>query len=144
MRGTSKQKLYQELGLVSLRLRLSTETFAFFITYLKTGILNIFSISFLLHTPYTTRNVHNFPIFKSKHNFFKNSFFPSTTSEWNKLAPSLRNSENFLTFKKTILQFIEPAASSVYNCHNPKVIKLITQLRLGLYNLRERIFKYNF
>ena len=88
--------------------------------------------------------MHNFPIFKSKHNFFKNSFFPSTISEWNKLDPSLRNSENFLTFKKNIIQFIEPAASSVYNCHNPKVIKLITELRLGLYNLRERIFNYNF
>ena len=73
--------------------------------------------------------MHNLPIFKSKHNFFKNSFFPST-SKWNKLDPRLRNSEGFLTYKKNILQLIRPTASSVYNCHNPKGIKIITRLRL--------------
>ena len=34
-------------------------------------------------------------------------------SEWNKLDPSLRNSESFLTFKKNVIQFIRPAANSV-------------------------------
>ena len=33
-----------------------------------------------------------------------------------------------------------PAANSVYNCHNPKEIKLITRLRLGLRHLREHKF----
>ena len=88
--------------------------------------------------------MHNLPIFKSKHNFFKNSFFPSTISEWNKLDPNLRNSESFLTFKKNILQFIRPTANSVYNYHNPKGIKLINRLRLGLSHLREHKFKHNF
>ena len=69
--------------------------------------------------------MHNLPIFKSKHNFFKNSFFSSTISEWNKLDLSLRNSESFLTFKKNILQFIRPTCNTVYDCHNPKGIKLI-------------------
>ena len=63
--------------------------------------------------------------------FSKTHFFPVTMSEWNKLDPSLRNSESFLTFKKNVIQFIRPAANSVYNCHNPKGIKLITRLRLG-------------
>ena len=70
--------------------------------------------------------MHNLPIFKSKYIFFKNSFFPSTISEWNKLEPSLPNSERFLTFKKNILQFIRPTGKSVYNCHNRKGIELIT------------------
>ena len=94
--------------------------------------------------PCTIRIAHNFPIFKSKHIFFKNSFFPSTISEWNKLDPSLRNSKSFLTFKKNILQFIRPSVNSVYNCHNPKGIKLVTRLRLGFSHLREHRFKYNF
>ena len=63
--------------------------------------------------------------------FSKTHFFRVTMSEWNKLDPSLRNSESFLTFKKNVIQFIRPAANSVYNCHNPKGIKLITRLRLG-------------
>ena len=78
---------------------------------------------------------------KSKHNFFKNSFFPSTISEWNKLDPSLCNSESFLTFKKSILQFINTAANSVYNCHNLKGIKIIRRLHLGLNHLRGHKFK---
>ena len=104
----------------------------------------LFHLIPVTRAPYTIRNVHNLPIFKSKHNFFKNSFFPSTLSEWNKLDPSLRNSEGFLTFKKNILQFICSTANSVYNCHNPKGINLITRLRLGLSHLREHKFKHNF
>ena len=96
------------------------------------------------HAPYTIRNVNNFPIFKLKHNFFKNLFSPSTISEWNKLDPNLRNSESFLTSKKNILHFVRPTANSVYNYHSPKEIKLITRLRLGLNRLREQKFKHNF
>ena len=61
----------------------------------------------------------------------ENPFIPSTVSKWNKLDPSLSNSESFLTFKKNILPFIRTTANFVYNCHNPKGIKLITRLRLG-------------
>ena len=86
--------------------------------------------------------MHKLSIFKSKHNFFKNSFFPSAISEWNKLDPSLRNSENLLTFKKNILKFTTPAVKSVYNSHNNKRIKLIKPLRPGLSHLRE--FKHKF
>ena len=81
---------------------------------------------------------------KSKHNFFKNFFFPSTISERNKLDPSLRNSESFLTFKKSILQFINTAANSMYNCHNLKRIKIIGRLHLALSHLRGQKFKHNF
>ena len=88
--------------------------------------------------PYATRNVHNLPILKSKQICLKNPFFRSTISEWNKLNPSLRNSESFLTFKKNILQLVKLAANSVYN------FTLITQLRLGISHLRKHMFKHNF
>ena len=91
--------------------------------------------------PYTTRIMHKLPIFKSKHNFFKKTFFPSAISEWNELDPSLRNSESLLTCKKNILHFIRPTANSVYDGHNPKGIKLISRLHLGLSYLREHKFK---
>ena len=64
--------------------------------------------------------------------------------EWNKLDPSLCNSESFLAFKKNVLQFIRPVANSVYNCHKPKGIELIRKLRLGLSHLREQELKHNF
>ena len=57
--------------------------------------------------------------------FFKKTFFPSTTIEWNKLAWKIKNSERIETFKKRIISFIRPSPKSTLNCHNPKGIKLI-------------------
>ena len=34
---------------------------------------------------YNTRNTDKITLFHTKHNFFKNCFFPSTVIEWNKL-----------------------------------------------------------
>ena len=85
-----------------------------------------------MHSSHTLRNVHNIPTFNVKHIFLKNSFLPSTVSEWNKLDPGIRNSESLSLFNKNILHLIRPALKSIYNCHNPKGVKLITPLRLGL------------
>ena len=55
------------------------------------------SVSFLLYniiptanTHYTFRNYDKISYFKTKHNFFKNYYFPSVIIEWNKLDPSLQ------------------------------------------------------
>ena len=78
-----------------------------------------------------------------------NSFFPSTVIEWNNLDLKIRNSKTFSAFKKSILKFIRPSPNSIFNCHSPKGIILITRLRLGLSHLREHLlhlshFRHNF
>ena len=78
-----------------------------------------------------------------------NSFFPSTVIEWNNLDLKIRNSKTFSAFKKSILKFIRPSSNSIFNCHSPKGIKLITRLRLGLSYLHEHLlhlshFRHNF
>ena len=93
---------------------------------------------------YNTRNTNNIPLFKVKHNFFQNSFFPSPVIEWNKLDLNMHNSESLNIFKKTLLNFIPPSGSTVFNCHNPKGVKLLTRLRLGSSHLREHKFKHSF
>ena len=93
------------------------------------------------NSSYITRNHANIPLFKTNHNFFKNSFFSSTIIEWNNLGPNLRNSG---TFKSTILKFIRPSPNSVFKCHNPQGIKFLTRLRLGLSHLREYNCKHSF
>ena len=92
----------------------------------------------------TYSNTNNIPLFKVKHNFFQNSSFPSAVIEWNKLDLNIRNSESLNIFKKTLLKFIRPSGSTIFNCHNPKGVKLLTRLRLGLSHLRERKFKHSF
>ena len=91
---------------------------------------------------YNTRNTDKVTPFHTKHNFFKNSFFPSTVIEWNKLDPNLRSATSLSVFKKNFLKFIRPSPNSVFNCH--KGIKYLTRLRLLLSHLREHKFKHNF
>ena len=94
--------------------------------------------------PYNTRNANNILQSKVKHYFYQNLFFPSVVIEWNKLDQNIRNSENLFIFKKKLLKFIRPSGNSVFRCHNPKGIKLLTRLRLGLSHLREHKFKHSF
>ena len=121
------------------------ESFAFFVRSWKRKILNIYSVWFLPDARYTRLKIYIIsPLLTQNTIFFKNSFFPSTIIEWIKLDPHLRKSEHFSVFKSNNLKFIRPSPNSVYNCHNPRGIFLITRLRLCLSHLREHIFKHGF
>ena len=50
---------------------------------------------------------------KVNHNYFKNSFFPSTVIRWNKPDSNIRNSESPTSFKENIFKFIRPSENSV-------------------------------
>ena len=52
--------------------------------------------------------------------------------------------ESLNVFKSKVLKFIRPEANSMFNCFNPKGVKLITILRLGLSHLRDHMFKHSF
>ena len=91
-----------------------------------------------------TRHKNSVPLFNVKHDYFKNSFFPSTVIEWNKLDSNIRNSESLALFKKCILAFIRPFTNSTFQYHNPKGLKLIPRLWLGLSHLRFHKFKHSF
>ena len=145
IRGTSKEKLYQELGLESLEKRRWYRKLCYFYKIFNkqspTYLLNVIPVS---SRSYFTRYAENVPSFKVRHGFFKNSFFPSTAIEWNKIDKNIRKSESLNIFKKGILKFIRPSKNRVYKCHNPKGIKLLTRLRVGLSHLREHKFKHSF
>ena len=145
IRGTSIEKLYHELGLESLEKRRWYRKLCCFYKIFRNQspeyLLNIIPTSV---RPYNTTNVNNIPQFKVKHNFFQNWFFLSIVIEWNKLDQNIRNSENLFIFKKKLLKFIRPSGNSVFRCHNPKGIKLLTRLRLGLGHLWEHKFKHGF
>ena len=145
IRGSSKEKIYQELGFESLRVRRWYRKLCLFYKVLNNEHPQyLFNLIPVRPTLYPTRNPLNIPLLNANHNFFKNSFFPSTIIEWNKLDPGLRKAESLSLFKTNILKFIRPSPNSVYNCHNPKGLKFITRLRLGLSHLREHKFKHSF
>ena len=145
IRGTSREIIYQELGLESLQLRHWYKKLCLFYKVFKNDHPKyLFNVIPVRSTPYATRTVGNIPLIKKKHNFFKNSFFPSAIIEWNNLDPNLRNCKSISVFKEKILNFIRLSPNSFFDCHNPKGIKLITRLRLGLSHLREHKFKHSF
>ena len=90
-----------------------------------------------------TRLKNNIPLFNVKHDYFKNSFLPSTIVEWNNLDSSIRNLESLGLFKKRIL-YLSLLANSTFHCHKPNRLILNTRLRLGLSHLRFHKFKHSF
>ena len=82
--------------------------------------------------------------FFAKHDYFKNSFFLSAITEWNKLDCYIRNADSFKVFKKRLLSFIRPVPNSIYNIHNPLGGKYLTRLRIRFSHLKEHKFKHNF
>lgn len=93
---------------------------------------------------YITKSSDEVSIFKTKHNVYKNSFFPNTTIEWNNLNQELKNSECYTLFCYSIINFIRSPPYSFYSCQNITHIKLVIRLRLGLSHLREYKFKHSF
>ena len=89
------------------------------------------------------RNIFIRAFIHVKHQFFKNSFFPSTIIEQNKLNSNIRNSETLNIFKSKTLKFIRPTANSIYGCHNSIGVKKLTRLQLRLSHLREHKFKHS-
>ena len=117
MRGTSKEKIYQELGLESLQIRRWYRKLClFYKIYKNQSPSYLYNIIPTTNTHYTFRNSDKIPYFKTKHNFFKSN----------------------------ILKFIQPSSNSFFHCHNPIGIKYITRIRLGLSHLREHKFKHSF
>ena len=145
IRGTSTEKIYQELGLESLK---SRRWFRKLCHFYK--IFNDKSPSYLFNLipnfnrVQNTRLSYNIPTIKVKHDYFKNSFFPSAISELNKLDLNIRNSASLNAFKKKLLNYIRPCANSIFDIYNPLGIKLLTRLRLGLSPLHEHKFRHCF
>ena len=88
--------------------------------------------------------IENISNIKTRSNFFRDSFFPSTITEWNKLDRDIRNSDSLKVFKLSLLKFVGPVGNSVFKINNPYGLKLLTRLRLGLSHLCYHKFRHNF
>ena len=80
----------------------------------------------------------------SKHNFFKNSYIPSSIIEWNELDQDIRSAEGYDLFRKHLLSLIRPEANNIFKVHNEKGIKLLTRLRVGFGHFKELKFRHTF
>ena len=145
IRGTLTEKIYQELSLESLKPRRWFRKLCHFCKMFNEKFPSyLFKLIPNFNRGHNTRLSYNIPPIKVRHDYFKNPFFPSAISEWNKLHLSIRNSVSLNTFKKKLQNFIQPSANSIFNIHNPLGIKLLTSLRLRLSQFHEHKFWHCF
>ena len=90
IRGFSREKIYQELGLESLQRRHWFRKLSLFNkTFKENKPASLLNLKLTKIPSYNTRNTNEITLFPTKHNFFKNSFLRSTVIEWKKLDPHL-------------------------------------------------------
>ena len=142
-KGISREKLYQELGLEYLQQRRWIRRLCLFYKVVSTKP-QAYIYDFIPPIRQSQRHPNAFNFFSCRTEYFKNSFFPCVIVEWNKLNPEIQRFGCYNIFRKSLLNFIRPYASKVYNINDTIGIKLITRLRLGFSHLREHKFKHNF
>ena len=86
IRGTSRENIYQELGLDSLQFRRWYRKLCLFYKVFKNK-----------HPKYL---FHLIPVRSTSYATSTESFFPSAIIEWNNLDPNLRNPNSILVFKE--------------------------------------------
>ena len=72
----------------------------------------------------------------------KNSFFPSTLKLWNELTSDLADSPSLNKFKLGLICRDQDLSHLVFNSLNGFYATTLSQIRLGLSNLRGQLFKY--
>ena len=144
IQGTSRDKLFHDLGLESLKSRRWYKRLSCMYKIMKREAPN-YLINLIPRCEQTirTRNNH-IPNYHCRTDCFKYSFFPSTLNEWFKLDNNIRNSESIEIFKSKLLCFIRPVQSNIYSILDPEGLKLLTRLRLGFTHLNEHKFRHNF
>ena len=145
IKGTSRERLYQELGLESLCDRRRYRRLIYFFNIVNYHSPNY--LSRLLPDKQRSLNPQRSELYKeifSHSLYFDSSFFPFCVKAWNQLESCLRNSLTVSIFKKALLKCYRPTARSIFNIHDPIGLKLLTRLRVNLSHLREHKFRHNF
>ena len=139
IQGTSKVKLYKELGHKSRR---CSDIYAVFIKSKLLDFHPTFPILshqvIILITVEIQRMLSHF-IAELMPSNIHSSFAPSL----NELDLTLSKS-CYTSFENSLLKTICPSPNPVHNIHNPSGFHLLTRLRLGLSHLNEYKFNHNF
>ena len=115
MQDTSHEKIYQELGLESLKSRRWVKRLTCMFKIMRNEAPD-YLINLILNCAQTviTRICH-IPKYHCRTECFKYSFFPSALTDWFNLDENIRNSESISSFKNKLLSFIRPVQRSTFN-----------------------------
>ena len=145
-KGTSRDKLYAELGWESLSCRRWSRRLSLFYKIINnlTPAYTKDPIPPLNQSNYVLRNQDVVGRIRTRTEIFKSSFYPHCLSEWNGLDPGIRLAPSVGVFKKQLVSIIRPPVKSTFGIHDPTGLSYLTQLRVGLSKLNFHKFKYTF
>ena len=131
-RGTSREKIYSELGWESLYSRRWSKTLFMLYKIINNLMPDYISepIPNLNQSNYNLRKQPVIGKIRARTAKYKASFFPDSLLEWSKLDPVIRESPSLSVFKSRLLPFIRPPSNSVFGIHDPHGLALLTQLRV--------------
>ena len=144
--GTSRVKLYNELGWESLSDRrwLRRLTYFYKILNRQTPEYLYRHIPPLRNVPYDLRNRREFVNPNKRTLRYENSFFPYCISEWEKLSDDIKSLPTVSQFKNKLLLFIRPFRRSSFGINDIPGIKFLTKLRVEFFDLRSHRAQHNF
>ena len=145
-RGTSREKLYAEIGwesLISRRWSRRLKVFHKMINsmspaYTTDPIPQLQRSQYYLRKQYVTGRI------RARTESFQSSFYASCLSDWNDLCPEIRLAPTIAIFKKKLLSKICLPAKSAFGIHDPIGLSYLTRLRVGLSKLNFHKFQHNF
>ena len=137
---TSRNRIYDELGWETLSQRRWYRRLVQFFKIVKDPT----SPDYLkgpIPPPHThrlgLRSGNEFPLMGGRIDQYKNSFYPQALQSWNSLDPIIRQTVSLSKFKKDVLGLIRFPKKSIFNINDPKYLRRLFQLRVGLSPLKE-------
>ena len=145
-RGTSRKRLYDELGWETLYHRRWYRRLCQFFKlirsqspeYLFSEIPPERQIMYNLRNP----RVYDQNIVRTVR--FSNTYFNNTLDEWNLLDDEIKNSMSISEFKRKLLEIIKPTKTSIYNISDIEGFRYLTKIRLMFSALNEHKFRHRF
>ena len=146
IKGTSREWLYDELGLHSLVKRRRRNKLVFFYKIVNRLLPDYFYsyLDFPSQESYLLRSSSASIIrpLPTRTKSFKGTFFPYCINEWNKLKVGVRTANSINIFKKSIVS--EKKESSLFCIYDPLGVKLLTRLRPQFSHLNKHKFRHGF
>ena len=138
---SSSKKLYQELGLESLKSRRWYKSHCCMYKIMKKAPNYFTNLIPKSNQSFRTR-MNRIPTFYCQIDCFKKNF-PSALSDWFQLDVTIRQSQSIAIFRSRLLSLIRPIQSDVYNIFDPIGLEFLTSLRLDFSHLNEHRFRHN-
>ena len=145
-KGTSRDKLYKELGWETLYDRRWFRRLCHFFKLRKfQSPLYLFAEIPPVRPPlYNLRHSRTYSQSAARTTRFSNTYFYNTLFEWDSLNEELKNSSTLTEFKRLLLGYVRPKGNPIYGIANLQGIRLLTKCRLEFSPLNEHKFRHNF